>query len=334
MKEMKEKMAEILAVVVTIVGIAGATIWPFFHEAKAVQGRLSSETQVITLTGVASQGVWTGEEVRGANYWNHTFSPARPVLHVEQTTLLRFKSADLTHTFYSPGLGVGPVEVYPGHVVEVPVTPTKEGVFDYYCTTTMCGESHFGMRGEIVVQRDGGPPPPPSSPSIGKYWLAPPPPAGASRVERGKWLYHQKGCFTCHGPEGRGGVRNWNYIKRTVPALNTLAERLMLTDREDAKALLAEMERGVALESLSDSPPIARFNVFLSQYRAIRDVIRKGSSPGKKNPPGPTPPLEMPAWGQKLSDEDINAIIAYLLTMQPWEEEEGERMASVNDPER
>lgn len=332
---MKEKITEILAVLATIMGIVGATAWPFLHEAKAVQGRLPSEVKVITLTGVASAGTWTDEEVRGINYWNYTFRPARPVLHVGQAALLRFKSADVTHTFYAPGLGVAPVEVYPGHVVEVLVMPKKEGVFEYYCnTTTVCGESHFGMRGEIVV-RNGSPPPPPSSPSIGRYWLEPPPPARASRVERGKWLFHQKGCFTCHGPGGRGGVRNWNYIKGTVPALNTLAERLMLSDREDANVIVAQLEQGVALESLSNSPPIARFNVFLAQYRAIRDVIRKGSPPGKKDPRGPIPPLEMPTWGHKLSEADINAIIAYLMTLQPWEEEEQEeRMASASYPGR
>lgn len=331
---MKERITEILAILVTLVGIVGATAGPLLYEAKAVQGRLPSGARVITLTGLATAGIWTDEEVRGANYWNRTFSSARPVLHVGQRTLLRFKSADVTHTFYAPGLRVGPVEVYPGHVVEIQVTPTKEGVFEYYCNTaTVCGESHFGMRGEIVV-RNGSPPPPSSSPAIGRYWLEPPPPARASHVERGKWLFRQKGCFTCHGLQGRGGVRNWNYIKGTVPALNTLAERLMLTDREDASQIIEQIERGVALERLSDSPPIARFNVFLAQYRAIRDVIRKGSPAGKKDPLGPTPPLEMPTWGRKLSEADFNAIIAYLLTLQPWEEEEEGRMASANDPGR
>lgn len=320
---MKERATEILAVFVTLLGIAGATVWPLLYEAKAVQGRLPAGAQVITLTGVAITGTWTAEEVRGANYWNRTFPPARPVLHVGQTALLRFKSVDLTHTFYAPGLGVGPVEVYPGHVAEAQVTPTKEGVFEYYCTTT-CGDPHFGMRGElVVVQRDGDPLPPPSSPGIGKYWLEPPPSIGASLVERGKWLFGQRGCVACHGLEGRGGVRNTNYIKGTVPALNTLAERLMLSDREDASAIIAQMEGGVSLESLSNSPPVPRFNVFLAQYQAIRDVIRKGSPAGKKDPQGPTPPLKMPTWGQKLSEADITAIIAYLLTLQPWEEENG-----------
>lgn len=161
-----------------------------------------------------------------------------------------------------------------------------------------------------------------SPPSARKYWLEPPPPAGASLVERGRWLFRQKGCFLCHGPEGSRGIRLRNYVGGTVPALQTLAERLMLSDPEDVRAIVEQMEQGQNLESLTASPPVPRFHVFLAKYGDARDVVRKGSSPGKKDPHGPRPPLAMPAWGQRLSDADINALIAYLLTLQPWEDQE------------
>jgi plastocyanin/mono/diheme cytochrome c family protein len=162
----------------------------------------------------------------------------------------------------------------------------------------------------------------PSSPSVRKYWLDPPPPAGTSLVQRGAWLLRQKGCFLCHGPEGGRGVPNKNYVAGVVPALNTLAERLMLFDPEDVKAIVEQLEQGRDLESLVDSPPVPRFSVFLAQYRSARDVIRNGSHPGKKNSRGPSPPLAMPTWESILSKADIDALIAYLLTLQPWEEKE------------
>lgn len=121
----------------------------------------------------------------------------------------------------------------------------------------------------------------------------------------------------CHGQEGRGGVANWNYIKDTVPALNSLAERLMLFDTEDVNAIVAEIERGHNLDSLADSPPIPRYNAFLAQYHAVRDVIHRGNPPGKKDASKSAPPLEMLAWGQRLSESDIDAIIVYLLTLKP-----------------
>jgi mono/diheme cytochrome c family protein len=152
--------------------------------------------------------------------------------------------------------------------------------------------------------------------SVVKYWLEPAP-TQAGVVERGKWLFRVKGCFLCHGPEGQGGVPNGNYIKDTIPAL-TLAETMRL-DPEDVSAILEPMTRGVRLEALTDSPPVPRFNVFLARYQSVQDVIRKGSQAGKKNPKGPMPPLNMPTWSPHLPDADIDAIIAYLLTLKPRE---------------
>lgn len=328
---MNGKTAEIIAVVTTILGCAFAIVWPFFHEESSVRATAPPGAQIIMLTGVAVTGTWTQEDVNASNYWTKSFPPARPILHAGEPTFFRLKSSDVVHTFYCPGLGIGPLEVHAGHVVEVVVTPEKEGVFGYYCTT-MCGDPHFGMRGEFIVQGNEESVPRPS-PGVGKYWLEPPPPQGASRAARGKWLYRRMGCVACHGPEGRGGVPNWNYVKDTVPPLNTLAERLMLFEPEDVEAVVEEMERGVDLKSLVDDPPVPRFNVVLAQYNSVRDVIRRGNPAGKKDPQGVVPPLDMPAWGQRLSDADIDYIIAYLLTLQPWEEEEEEEEDELEDEE-
>jgi mono/diheme cytochrome c family protein len=35
---------------------------------------------------------------------------------------------------------------------------------------------------------------------------------------------------------------------------------------------------------------------------------------------GITPPLQMPPWDDRLSDEDIRALIAYLIELYDWEE--------------
>jgi mono/diheme cytochrome c family protein len=148
--------------------------------------------------------------------------------------------------------------------------------------------------------------------SVVKYWLEPAP-SQPGVLERGKWLFRQKGCFLCHGPAGEGGVANKNYIKDTIPRL-ALAEQMKLFDAEDVKAILDQLKRGVRLDTLEGSPPAPQFNVVLAQYHSIADVIRKGNPAGKKDPRGPTPPLFMPSWGRELSDADIDALIAYLLS--------------------
>lgn len=155
----------------------------------------------------------------------------------------------------------------------------------------------------------------PPLPSIEKFWLEPPPPGKAGLVERGAWLYQQRGCFLCHGEQGTGGVQNRNYVKRTIPQLDTLAERLMLFDADDVRSLIQEMDRGKDLEALRDDPPVPRFEAVLAQYDSVRDVITKGSPAGKMHPKGPKPPLDMPR-NSDVSQRDIQALVAYLLSLQ------------------
>ncbi|HVR87437.1 MAG TPA: c-type cytochrome, partial [Planctomycetota bacterium] len=302
---MRETVAEIGAGLLTFAGILAATVYPFVFEARSVEKRLPPGTQVITLTGVAATGTWTEENVTGGNYWYRHFPPARPLLRVGQPVLLRLKSADVNHSFYCPGLLAGPIEVHPGHVAEVILTPLREGAFPFYCTT-ICGDPHFGMRGELVVLREGAPVPPAATPKTDPFWLDPAPPPGQTRVARGGWLFRRNGCFTCHGEKGKGGVPNWNYIKDTIPPLSTLAGRMLIPDKEGADAIVGTMERSEDLKTLSGDPPFARFNAFLAQYQSVKDVIRKGNPPGKKDPKGPPPPLEMLAFGSRLSDRDID----------------------------
>lgn len=157
--------------------------------------------------------------------------------------------------------------------------------------------------------------------SVVKYWLEPAP-TQAGVVERGKWLFRQKGCFLCHGPEGQGGIPNRNYIKDTIPRL-ALAEQMKLLEPEDVSTVLEQLKRGVRLDTLADSQPVPQFNVVLEQYHSVRDVIRKGNPAGKKDPKRPAPPLNMPRWERELSEADIDALIAYLLSVVPGEQPRG-----------
>jgi len=155
------------------------------------------------------------------------------------------------------------------------------------------------------------------APQRPRFQSAPPP--DADLVERGRWLFRQKGCNVCHGAEGQGGVPNRNYIKDTIPRL-ALAESLRLLEPEDVSAILDQLKRGVRLDTLEGSSPVPRFNVVLEQYHSVRDVIRKGNPAAKKDLRKPTPPLNMPSWGRELSEADIDALIAYLLSAVPGAE--------------
>jgi mono/diheme cytochrome c family protein len=300
---------ERIAIVVTVLGMVVAVAWPFFHEVRSVEAHSGPGVRVITITGLAATGTWTDAEVRGGNYFAKEFPPARPVLRVGEPVLLRLKSADVAHRFYAPELGVDPVDVYPGHVTEVRITPTTAGAFDYYCTM-VCGKPHFKMRGLIFVEAEET-----AALDVDDYWLARQ--EGIRLVDRGAWLFETNGCFSCHGESGRGGIRNPNYVKDSVPDLETLAERMYLFYPEDVEAVVAALERRIPLDQLLDEPPVPRYRAVLAKYEAIRNLIRQGNPAGKKHEEGRAPPLNMPTWGQRLSDSDIDALIAYLLTLEP-----------------
>ena len=310
---MRSRLQEWIAILATVAAVIVAATWPFLHERRTVQAH-GGPARVVTLTGVAATGTWTEEEVRAGNYFAKKYAPAEPVLTAGERVFLRLKSADVTHTFYSPELGIGPVEVYPGHVAEVMVQPQKAGVYSYYCTT-VCGMPHFGMRGRFVV-RNAALPEVPARLDYGEYWKEPAP-REQGLVPHGRWLFRKNGCFTCHGPHGEGGVPNPNYVKKTVPALNVLGERMFLFFPEDRQAIVKALEQHIPLQSLAADPPVPRFGAVLAQYDTVHKVIEGGNPAGKADPDGPIPPLQMRPWAQRLSPEDIEALIAYLLTLEP-----------------
>jgi mono/diheme cytochrome c family protein len=52
-------------------------------------------------------------------------------------------------------------------------------------------------------------------------------------VALGSYLYLEKGCVTCHGIEGQGGIANPNSVNSPVPAHNTTAQKLFLASPDD-----------------------------------------------------------------------------------------------------
>lgn len=98
-------------------------------------------------------------------------------------------------------------------------------------------------------------------------------------ARRGAVLYDKLGCATCHGRGGAGGFKNNNVAGGKIPALR---ETVSTFSKE-------ELERKI------------RFGV---------------PKPAKEDPAGPEPMLNMPAWGAKLAEDEIGALVAYLQTLK------------------
>jgi mono/diheme cytochrome c family protein len=315
----RERIAAI-AVISALLVVPGAVWW---YEKIHLPSRYGAESRIINLTGFAGTGVWTMEEIRGINYWWKHFEPATIVLEEGMDVVLRIRSSDMTHQFYLPALGIGPLTIKPGHMVEYRFKAEKTGIFQYYCTA-MCDECHFYMRGWVVIHRPGETPVLPDPITCPLCDPNFPQPPEDDLIALGEYLYIARGCVTCHGIEGRGGITNYNYIQGTVPAHNTTAEKFFFEDEEETEAFMDLLVEGVDLDELESAPPFPAFRMALIRYRMATDIIKKGKVCAKLDPGGMEPPLQMPMWGYILSDREIDALLTYFLNLYDWEYDEWE----------
>ena len=103
----------------------------------------------------------------------------------------------------------------------------------------------------------------------------------ATDVERGKAVFEKFGCAACHGIGGLGGRRNWNGgLGEEVPPL-----------------LYAKAYYGNDVDRL-------------------KDVIRHGRQPvPRASAARPNPGLYMPAWKDRISEGELDALVAYLFSL-------------------
>lgn len=142
-----------------------------------------------------------------------------------------------------------------------------------------------------------------------------------SGVARGEQVFGQI-CWACHGTRGVGGIPNENYIKDTIPALNVLAERMKIASKADADRVIAFLKGEIDEAQLKESLEDSNAAVVLAQVDALQKVIQNGSVPGKKDPNGPLPPRVMASWKNVFSQQEIRWILAYLISLYEWDEEE------------
>ena len=322
---MKKNIIEILAAVVVLMILVG-TPWAISSNSP---WKNKSNTRMINITAVAAQGIFTEDVVNGTNYWNKNFKRAIIVLVKGEKVVFRFTSVDVTHTFYVPEAGLGPIVIEAGHFYDVSYTPKITGKFTYYCTS-VCGHCHNFMRGNFVILDKAEFNNPELVKKLSQDTIRPTccinntakVELTSSFVNNDKLLFNDKGCFMCHGQNGKGGVNNPNYALKFIPTLSTLANKLKISSKEEADILIKLLENGADLEKLIDDPPFPSFNRFYAQYCSITLKIRDGAPVVQKADPNSyTPPLCMPSWEYHLTQNDINSIISYLINSYDWENE-------------
>jgi mono/diheme cytochrome c family protein len=312
---MKEKFA-VICVLIALAAVPGLVLvyQNIYRPARYAE-------RVINITGVGARGAWTLETVNGLNYWWKSFKPATIHLQLNEKVVLRLLSADVFHQFYVPALDIGPVDVEPGYVKEIRFKAQKAGAFQYYCTS-MCGGCHFYMQGWIIVTPAGEKPASPRPITCSLCLPTFERPGQVKAVALGEYLYQTMGCMTCHGIAGRGGVANYNYIKKTVPSHNRTAAKIFLTDAQDRQAFLDLIQQGADLNNPDEPPDITRYRLVMTRFKAAVALINKGKQAARLDLAGPEPPLQMPAWQDKLSRRQIQAIMGYFISLATDPEED------------
>ena len=133
-----------------------------------------------------------------------------------------------------------------------------------------------------------------------RYYVfkAPPRPKFASSLEHGRHVFQKYGCQGCHGLEGKEGRRNYNAMGPGQ------------SDHEN------DMDKG--------REPTLVDVVGTYTRDELRHKIEAGvsqASISKFNPKGPTPPLFMPAWKDKIKGVEMEDLLTWLLSIGKKQEE-------------
>jgi cytochrome c oxidase subunit 2 len=115
-------------------------------------------------------------------------------LPVGEPVEFRLESPDVIHSFWIPSLA-GKIDMIPGRVTRIAITPTKTGVFRGTCAE-YCGTSHALMSFYVVVEEK----------QTFDRWLAqqqaPAVSPSSAAAARGQELFLASGCGACHTIRG------------------------------------------------------------------------------------------------------------------------------------
>jgi len=104
-------------------------------------------------------------------------------------------------------------------------------------------------------------------------------PSYESQVAWGRAVFSRFGCAGCHGPDGTGGRHNWN--------------------------------AGLGFEV----PPLLYVKAYFDEA-SLKQLIRDGRQPAyPASADRPIPPLYMPPWKDRLTEPELNALVAYLFSL-------------------
>ncbi|MCH8222443.1 MAG: cytochrome c oxidase subunit II [Chloroflexi bacterium] len=315
----KLEIAWTIAPVFVLVAIAVPTVTLIFdHEKGPVDGRVPENP--LEINAVAHQWwfefEYPGQDVITANELH---------IPIDRAVRVSLDSDDVIHSFWVPKLA-GKVDMIPGDDNVMFIQADRVGTFIGQCAE-FCGEAHANMRFRVVSHE----------PDDYEDWLdsmrrAPAPIVDNPLAEAGRTLFAQN-CSTCHSTRTYEPLRAQG--EREVQlGRQTLFRKAVKRDEEGIKTREGDL---VTLISAPNLTHLAARQTFaagiielteenLKKWIRDPDDIKQGNRMKDLAPIYNDPAL----W---LSDEEVDQLAAYLMTLKPGPEEAVETAGTVEvDP--
>jgi cytochrome c oxidase subunit 2 len=181
----ESRLIEATWIVLPTILVLVVFVWGFRAYIKV--GVAPPDAYEIRVTG--KQWLWEFEYPDGTSTTGELHVP------VDRPVKLVMSSTDVLHSFFVPAFRVKH-DVLPNRYTSVWFEATKEGTYKALCTE-YCGASHSQMTANVTVQDQG---------EFESWLKSAGIPSDAPPVERGKILYEQQGCNTCHSLDGSEGT--------------------------------------------------------------------------------------------------------------------------------
>lgn len=150
----RENIIEVVLLIVTVgafvmVPLAISRINKYY-----VSSRFAKDAQVITIYGIAKEGIWTREQVTSFNYWWKKFSRLKeiPIRDDGTPIIFRVTSSDVVHSFAIPLYKIGPYDIKPGEFKEIELKTDRELRDTGFLCWQYCDKNHEDMKGRLVVK--------------------------------------------------------------------------------------------------------------------------------------------------------------------------------------
>jgi cytochrome c oxidase subunit 2 len=221
--------------------VGGGVIFPFVVLSLLLTGGLPALPRMLAL----SPDPYPAITVIGTQWWWRVqyALPDRPPIELANEIRLpvgrrinvTLSSHDVIHSFWIPSIA-GKLDAIPGRVNRLALEPTRTGVFRGACAE-FCGASHARMNLIVEVVE----------PAAFDAWIeaqaAPGRAPANAEEERGRQVFHERGCVTCHAIRGTPAVGVLGPDLTHVASRHTLAAGLLPMSRENVVQWIANTER-------------------------------------------------------------------------------------------